>query len=53
MAENRLLMVGIFKRQAKIVATGMQTIDENTNYVLDELVNIYIMLISLTGFLEV
>ena len=47
--ENRPSMVGVFKRQAKI---GGIANDDLTGD-LEELVEFYVLLISLTGFLEV
>lgn len=49
--ENRSSMVGVFKRQGKIGIHGATTTDNDTS--IDELVEIYVLLISLTGFVEV
>lgn len=49
MRENRASMVGIFKRQARIGAT----MTGDATRVVDELVELFVLLISMTDFLEV
>ena len=49
LASNRVLIVGIFKRQAKKGAGS--PVDASGN--IDELVELFIVLLTLTGFLEV
>lgn len=48
-AEYRPSMVAIFKRQAKIGAA----MDRNVSITVDELVELYVLLVSSTGFLDV
>ena len=54
LTENRSSMVGTFKRQAKVVTGRNQKQDDRSiEQVLEELVEIFVLLISLTGFMEV
>ena len=68
LAENRLSMVGVLKREARVTAVGAKDPEdedvplaekekikerEETDHVLGELAETYVLLTSLTGFLEV
>ena len=52
--ENRLSMVSIFKRQSKVtISRNQKENDRRVEDILDELVEIFVLLISLTGFMDV
>jgi nuclear pore complex protein Nup205 len=52
LSEGRLLMVGVLKREARIGAKN-EAADQEVRTILRELVEIYVLLVSVTGFLEV
>ena len=49
LVENRSSMVAIFKRQAKIV----DAVDHDISITIEELIELYIILVSMTGFMDV
>ena len=53
LANNRPLMVGVFKRQAKIVAYQNGAAEAEAEAALKEAAELYVLLVSLTGFTEV
>ena len=53
LTENRALMVGIFKRQARIVAYEKGAAEAEAAGALREAAELYVLLISLTGFEQV
>ena len=50
---NRPLMIGLFKRQARIGVRDAKDVDSAMQKVLDDLSELYVLLISSTGFIEV
>ena len=53
LAQNRPLMVGIFKRQAGVVAYEKRAAEAEAEGPLKAAAELYVLLISMTGFLEV
>ena len=53
LSENRALMVGVFKRQARIVAYQNDSAEADAQITLGEAAELYVLLISLTGFMQV
>ena len=51
--ENRPLMVGIFKRHARVLEVGQRKGEGDMGELVDELVDIYVLLVTTVGFLEV
>ena len=51
--ENRPLMVGVFKRQARVLRIENGRAEGGMEEVVDELVDVYVLVVSLAGFLEV
>ena len=53
LADHRPLMVGVFKRQAKIVAYETTAPEAEAEGALKGAAELYVLLISLTGFMKV
>ena len=53
LAQNRPLMVGVFKRQARVVAYEKAAAEAEAEGPLKAAAELYVLLITMTGFLEV